>query len=73
MAREPLSKQRRGTVTSCIMNMIALDYQPFSIVEDAGFKALLEELIPDVFSHIQDFFLADCHEGHLQQVGTRND
>jgi hypothetical protein len=31
MARKPLSKQRRGTVTSCIMNMIALDYQPFSI------------------------------------------
>lgn len=42
----PLSKQRRDTAISCIMNMIALDYQPFSIVEDAGFKALLEELIP---------------------------
>ena len=42
----PLSKQRRDTVTSCIMSMIALDYQPFSIVEDAGFKGLLEELIP---------------------------
>lgn len=41
-----LKGKKTQEITDCIVYMIATDCQPFSIVEDAGFKHLIKKLAP---------------------------
>ena len=41
-----INDRRAQKVHRCIIQMIALDCQPFSIIEDPGFTQLLHELEP---------------------------
>ena len=37
---------RAQRITRCLVEMVALDSQPFSVVEDSGFVSLLKEIEP---------------------------
>lgn len=45
--RKPLGVAREKKLNNLILNMIVKDLQPFSIVEDDGFKSLINYLEPD--------------------------
>lgn len=44
--KQPLPPQKTAALTRKIAEMIALDMQPYSIVEDKGFKAVIQEAVP---------------------------
>lgn len=44
--KQPLSEKRERALNQKVTEMVALDLQPYSFVEDRGFKALMNEAVP---------------------------
>lgn len=45
--KRQLPRARREALDVKVARMVALDYQPYSVVEDRGFRELLAEAVPD--------------------------
>lgn len=44
--KQPVSQKRESALNQKVAEMVALDLQPYSFVEDRGFKALMSEAVP---------------------------
>ena len=58
-------------ITNCIARMIAIDLQPYSVVENAGFKQLIKTLEPRYIMPGRKYFCATAIPGIYEQQKAR--